>query len=164
MTSQHRHRSSVAARQPKKNAFDSAIRILTRRDHTLKELAYKLRQRKFNASEIENALNRCRELGYVDDAKTATAMVKQLASRGNGPFKIRRVLEQKGVDDATILRALNDCGSEDDQVESAQHVMKRIRFRLYRESDPRKRRAIAYRFLSGRGFSLDVIRRATIDL
>ena len=164
MKNQHRNRSPQANRQPKTTAYDSAIRMLTRRDHTEKELVYKLSRKKFDAADIENTVKRCRELGYVDDAKTATAMAKQMTARGNGPFKIRRALEQKGVDDAAIQRALTHCGSEDDQVESARNVMKRIRYRLYRESDFQKRRALAYRFLMGRGFSVDVVMRATADL
>jgi regulatory protein len=148
----------------KKKALESAIRILTRRDHTEKELLFKLRLRKFDAAEIEDALNRCREFGYLDDARTAAGMAKQMAARGNGPLKIRHTLEQKGVDDLSIQQALSLCGNENDQVKSAQYIMKRIRFRLYRESDSQKRRAIAYRFLTGRGFTLDVIKRATIDL
>jgi len=164
MKNQTRHPSPFANRQSEKKAFDSAMRILTRRDHTEKELVNKLRQRKFDATDIENTLNRCRELGYVDDSKTAMAMAKQMTARGNGPLKIRRTLEQKGVDGAIVQSALTCCGTEDDQLESARYIMKRIRFRLYRESDSQKRRVIAYRFLTGRGFSLDVIRRAIIDL
>lgn len=146
------------------DAFRSAIRLLTRRDHTEKELFYKLIQRGLKSDTIDSALKRCRDLGYLDDAKTAIMMAEHMASRGNGPLKIRRTLGQKGVDEAFIEKALTRCGNEDDQVESAITTLKRIRFRLNRETDPQKRRTKAYRFLTGRGFSSEVIKRATLDI
>lgn len=148
----------------KANALQSAVRLLARRDHTEKELVYKLRQRKFDAAAIDDALQRCRDLGYVDDARTAAMMAAHMASRGNGPLKIHRTLHQKGVDEAIIERALNGCGDEDAQVESARYILKRIRFRLNRETDRQKKRIKAYRFLTGRGFTSEVIKRATLDM
>ncbi len=164
MEKKNRRNFYVGGRQTDTEALKCAIRILTRRDHTEKELIEKLQLRRFETIAIENALKRCREFGYIDDAKAAKVMAEHLAGRGNGPLKIRRVLEQKGVDETIIEKALTVCGDEDDQLESALYVLKRIRFRLYRESDLRKRRAKVYRFLNGRGFSSDVIRRATLEI
>jgi regulatory protein len=148
----------------KNKVFESALRLLNRRDHTEKELEYKLRLRNFDAADIESVLHKCRGFGYINDARTALVIAEQMVSRGNGPLKIRYALEQKGVDPLFIQKALVRCGSEEDQVKNAQGILKKIRFRLHREPEPRKRQNIAYRFLSGRGFTTDVIRRATMNL
>src|SRR5210317_2043010 len=99
-------------RQPRSNALDSAFRILARRDHTRRELALKLRQRGFDCRAIEDALARCLALGYLDDAKTALLIARQLTQRGYGPLRVRQVLVQKGLDDALIENALPCCGDE----------------------------------------------------
>ncbi|MBC2710872.1 MAG: regulatory protein RecX [Desulfosarcina sp.] len=151
-------------RQASSNALNSAFRILTRRDHTRKELAVKLRQKGFDRAAIDSALARCRELGYLDDAKTAMIIAGHLAERGYGPLRVRQALGQKGLDDALIEKALARCGDEEIQVLSARRMLGKKTSRLSREADPWKRRQIAYRFLAGRGFSSTVINRAINDI
>lgn len=151
-------------RQAVSSALDSAFRILTRRDHTRKELAVKLRQKGFDRAAIESALTRCRELGYLDDAKTAMIIAGHLAESGYGPLRVRQTLGQKGLDDALIEKALSRCGDEETQVFSARRMLEKKTSRLSREADPWKRRQAAYRFLAGRGFSSTVISRAISDI
>ncbi|MFO7714714.1 regulatory protein RecX [Desulfosarcina sp.] len=146
------------------SALDSAFRILTRRDHTTKELTVKLRQRGFDPAAVENALRRCRELGYLDDAKTAMLMAGHLAAGGYGPLRVRQVLEQKGLGVALIEKALNRCCDEEAQVSVARRLLEKKAFHLGREADPWKRRQMAYRFLAGRGFLSTAINRAVSDI
>lgn len=146
------------------SALESAFRMLARRDHTRRELAVKLRQKGFDGTAIERALTRCRELGYLDDAKTATIIAGHLAESGYGPLRVRQTLRQKGLDDGAIEQALARCGDEEAQVLSARCLLKKKASRLNRESDPWKRRQKAYRFLAGRGFASSVINRAISDL
>ena len=147
-------------RQAGSSALDSAFRILTRRDHTRKELAVKLGQKGFDRAAIDGALARCRELGYLDDAKSAMAIARHLAESGYGPLRVRHTLGQKGLDETLIEKALTCCGDEETQLLSARHMLKKKASRLSRETDPWKRRQMAYRFLAGRGFSSTVINRA----
>jgi regulatory protein len=153
-----------AQAQASRSALDSAFRMLARRDHTGREMAIKLRQKGFDRDAIEAALSRCRELGYLDDVKTALAIAGHLAASGYGPRWIRQFLGQKGLDDATIAKALAGCGDEETQVLSARRMLGKKKSRLDREADPLKRRQVAYRFLAGRGFSSTVINRAIIDI
>jgi regulatory protein len=146
------------------SALDSAFRSLSRRDHTRKELAVKLRQKGFDRSAIAGALERCRELGYLDDAKTAAIIAGHLAENGYGPLRVRQVLGQKGLDDAAIEQALVCCGDEKAQVLSARRLLEKKASRLNREADPWKRRQKAYRFLAGRGFASTVIKSAIADI
>ncbi len=146
------------------SALESAFRMLTQRDHTRKELAVKLRQKGFDHTTIERALARCRELGYLDDAKTAAMIAGHLAERGYGPLRVRQTLGQKGLDDDLIEQALARCGDEEAQVLSARCLLEKKASRLNREADPWKRRQKAYRFLAGRGFVSGVINRAISDV
>ena len=146
------------------SALESAFRMLARRDHTRKEVAVKLRQKGFDPSAIAPALARCRELGYLDDAKTAVIIAGHLAERGYGPLRVRQTLGQKGLDDGTIEQALVRCGDEEAQVRRARCLLEKKASRLNREADPGKRRQKAYRFLAGRGFVSSVINRAITDI
>ncbi|WP_319407216.1 regulatory protein RecX [uncultured Desulfosarcina sp.] len=145
------------------SALDSAFRILARRDHTCKELAVKLRQKGFDGVAIDGALARCRELGYLDDAKTAAIIAGHLVESGYGPLRVRQTLRQKGLDDALIEQALVRCGDEETQVISARRMLEKRTSHLGREGDPWKRRQKACRFLAGRGFAATVINRAVAD-
>jgi regulatory protein len=144
-------------------ALNSAFRILARRDHTCRELQAKLRRRGFTASAIEQALARCRQLGYLDDARTAAVLADRLSEKGYGPLRIRHTLVQKGLDDDLIENALLRHGDEDSQVCRARQWLEKKSSRLLRQSDPCKRRQTAYRLLAGRGFCAGVIRRAFDD-
>lgn len=144
-------------------ALDSAFRLLARRDHTRWELEVKLRHKGFGQSDIAGALARCDALGYLDDAKTARTMAGHLVDKGYGILRIRHSLGKKGLDDASIEKALICCGDEKDQVRRARRALEKKQGRLGREADPAKRRQMAYRFLAGRGFPAMVIRRVIGD-
>lgn len=164
MKTDRSRRAGSMPRQSKSSALDSAFRILTRRDHTRRELALKLRHKGFDRTAVEGALERCRELGYLDDANTAMILAGHLVEKGYGPLRIRHTLGQKGLDDALIEKALARCGSEDTQVGSARRILEKKAARLSREPDPWRRRQRAYRFLSSRGFTATVINRAITDI
>jgi len=160
------------SRNPRGNAplfsqskvLDAAFRMIARRDHTRRELIFKLRRKGFGGQAIDGAIQRCRELGYLDDAKTARAVADLLAGKGYGPLRIRQALKQKGLDEDLVEKTLAAGDEEESQVQAAKKVLGKKASRLRRESDPWKRRQIAYRFLAGRGFPSTVINRAISDI
>lgn len=146
-----------------RDALDTAFRLLTRRDHTRRELQVKLRRKGFGAGEVERAVARLDELGYLDDLKTARILAGHLVQKGYGALRIRYALGQKGLDEAIVEKALDGCGDDRTQAIDARRVLKKKRQRLEREADPKKRLHMAYRFLAGRGFPTTVIRRVLGD-
>jgi regulatory protein len=164
MKKDHTRKVGRASSKPSVDALDSAFRILARRDHTQKELAVKLRQKGHDRAAADSALARCRELGYLDDAKTAAVIARHLTESGYGPLRVRQTLRQKGLDDALIEQAVARCGGEETQVLSARRMLEKKASRLSREADPWKRRQKAFRFLAGRGFSSAVINIAIGDV
>jgi regulatory protein len=164
MNEDDRFRKVVATGPTQSEALQSAFRILARRDHITGELALKLRRKGYDRQAVDAALERCRDLGYLDDARTARMMADHLVSRGYGPLRIRQVLVQKGLEEALVEQVMAAGESEDDQVRSAQKALEKKASRLRRQSDPWKRRQIAYRFLSGRGFPSTVVNRVIDDI
>jgi regulatory protein len=78
---------------------EAAFALLARRDHTRWELAQKLLRRGFDETEVAAALDRCGELGYLDDAAFAERFVATRAVRnGWGPLRLTAELERRGID------------------------------------------------------------------
>ncbi|HHQ49519.1 MAG TPA: regulatory protein RecX, partial [Acidobacteria bacterium] len=79
-------------------AFNKAVDLLSRRDHLEAELREKLRRRGISTEDIEAALERCRRLGYLDDAAVARRFVEVRAvAKGWGPARLRAELLRRGA-------------------------------------------------------------------
>jgi len=89
--------------------FQKAVDLLARRPHFSAELERKLRDREFAGEEIERALRRLRELGYLDDESLARDFVRErLRHAPEGPRRLRAQLTRRGVQAATIDETLRE--------------------------------------------------------
>jgi SOS response regulatory protein OraA/RecX len=94
----------MMSRRPR-SALDAAFQILARRDHFVAELEIKLRRRGFDQAEVDEAVQRCIELGYLDDARAAERFVEQQAQiRGWGPLHLVAEMRRRGVEEALAER------------------------------------------------------------
>ena len=140
-----------------KKALNSALRILTPRDHSKYELVKKLKQRGFSREDIDAAISSCERFDYINDERTAQVYIRQLKRKGYGKKRIRLELNKKGLKGTRIQSILDQSVSETDEQESAERILKKNINRFKREKDPFKRRDKIYRFLHARGFSQGVI-------
>ncbi len=142
-----------------RKTFNSALRLLTRRDHSCHELVQKLRQRGFEEEDIRRAVIECRRLNYLDDERTARVFIRQRARQGYGVKRIQYDLHKKGLRGERFEQILERSISEADELAGALRLLQKKRQRFERETDPFKRRGKLYRFLHARGFSEGVITR-----
>jgi regulatory protein len=142
-------RSSRADPPAPPDAFDAALRLLTARPHSERELRQKLARRRCPPEEIERAMARVRGLGYLDDAAYARALAARRA-RTRGPALIAAELSAKGVDRDLAREAVAEV-TRADQVAAAR--------RLAARSPGVDRRLLMGR-LSRRGYPADVVREA----
>lgn len=77
--------------------LDEAVRALRRRDHTAVSLDAHLGRRGVGSAERETAIERVRELGYLDDARFASRRAESLAARGYGDALVAADLARQGV-------------------------------------------------------------------
>lgn len=140
-----------------KSALNSALRILTRRDHSRYELVRKLKLRGYSRQDIDHAVSACEEYGYIDDLRTAKVYIRQLKRKGYGKKRIQLELKKKGLRGDRVQSILAESVSEADESEAAQRIVKKNLKRFERERDLKKRRDKIYRFLQTRGFSREVI-------
>ena len=138
-------------------AMNTAVRLLTRRDHTSFEILQKLGQRGFDGRIIERVLAECRRLEYIDDERTARIYIGQLARRGFGFRRIRLELRKKGLTGERFEIILNERRAEIDEREIAHKVMLKKMKSFESVEDLQKRRDKMYRFLYSRGFDASVI-------
>ncbi|EHY79762.1 MULTISPECIES: recombination regulator RecX [Stutzerimonas stutzeri subgroup] len=132
-----------------------AMDLLARREHGRVELTRKLRQRGAPPDLIEPALDRLCEQGLLSESRYLESYVRSRANAGYGPLRIREELSQRGLPKADIEQALRDSGF--DWAEQLRDLWQR-KFAGQIPADARER-AKQGRFLSYRGYSLEMISR-----
>ncbi len=142
-------------------AMDSAVRILSRRNHASAELARKLGRRGYGERVVERVLAECRRLNYLDDTSTAARYVEEFKAKGYGRRFVRKAMHQKGFSAAQIESALMEHYGESEETGAARDALRRKAKTFAREQDGLKRRQKIARYLYARGFSPDVISSLT---
>lgn len=127
-------------------SYDKAVQLLAARPHFRRELEAKLRQRGFPSEEIEEALDRLTDQGYLDDHAAARSLVESRAAKGEGRARLRAELARRGAPDEAIEEALSELTDEDDLPRAREAAEA---WRRKGGSDPR---ALA-RHLDRKGFS-----------
>lgn len=130
-----------------------ALRLLARREHSRAELARKLAAHAPSAEALEQLLDALAARRQLSDERYAEERARQLA-RKYGAARIRLDLIAKGVPAETAARLSSASGAGD--VERARAILARKYRQPARSAAERARRM---RFLQGRGFSHDIIRR-----
>ncbi len=87
-------------------AFDSALRLLARREHSAVELFGKLKQKGYSQVDIENAVEKCQQLDLQNERRFVESYSRSRIRQGYGPLKISQELYNKGVDKALIHSVL----------------------------------------------------------
>ncbi len=80
--------------------------LLSRREHSRRELRAKLLSRKFSPADVEPVLEQLVKDGLLSDARFAEAYVASRVRKGHGPTRIRLALEERGVSDVLIAEHL----------------------------------------------------------
>lgn len=146
-----------------KDAFETAVKLLSRRAHAQAELRRKLLAKGFPLAEASFAVEECLRLGFLDDSAFAAALTDEMLARGCGARKIASKLSLRGVDKEIVKEAfdgVSDRPGAKDELSSAIDALGRKAKGLAREPDAQKRRLKAMRFLAGRGFNSDIAGKA----
>jgi len=135
---------------------ERALRLLARREHSRAELTRKLGQAGFSVVDIAPLLDEFEQKNWLSDRRFAESYVADHRSR-SGAVKLAYELKQRGIADAVIEKVVQD--NRDSELERAQEVWRK-KFGMAPANAQDKARQM--RFMQGRGFSLDIIRRALI--
>jgi regulatory protein len=142
---------------PYRKALNTALRILTRRDHSKHELSQKLTARGYAGEVIDEVVSKCERFDYINDERTAQVFIRQLHRKGYGLKRIQFELNRKGLRGKHVQDVLSKSISLADECQCAEKIFQKHIRRFDREKDVLKRKDKIYRFLYGRGFSKAVI-------
>lgn len=136
-----------------------ALRWLAQREHSRAELERKLARHVADtpessaATQITRALDELAASGLLDDARVAESVLAA-AGRRQGSLRLRQTLQAKGL--APELVATTLARSRSTELDRAREVWQR---RFGTPPADAADRARQMRFLAGRGFDTDTIRR-----
>ncbi len=100
--------NALADKIAKRRCFNRALNILSRRDHSEKELFTKLARQDGEAA-AQAAVDRIKELGYINDERYAQSLAKELAERkGYSVRAIKAELIHRGIDRYTAENAVEE--------------------------------------------------------
>jgi len=131
-----------------------AMDLLARREHSRLELERKLAARSFDERLIADVLDELEQDGLVSAERFAQSFVEARYAKGQGPYRIRRELAERGVK------------SPGDWLDDARYdwnaLARETRIRRFGRARPGdlKEKARQARFLEYRGFGHEEIRRA----
>ena len=137
-----------------KGAYERAVGLLARREHSSRELARKLEQRGVEPDEAEAAVTRLRREDYQSDRRFAEVLIRQRAAAGYGPRYIEAELRSHGLNPVEFREALAD----HDWLAAARALVRK-RARTGRPTQSERTRLA--QFLARRGFPGGVIYSAT---
>ena len=127
--------------------------LLSRREHSRKELWQKLRNRAETPEMLEVVLGTLEADRLLSDERFAESFVRSRVTRGLGPTRIKQELLQKGI--AADLVSMQLEAFDEDWLQQAQDVNVK-KFGTTPVKDP-KEKAKRVRYLQYRGFHIDTI-------
>ncbi len=86
--------------------FQSAMRLLARREQSAWELMHKLQQKGASEVEASEVIVRCQQLNYQSDLRFTQMLVQSRAGKGYGPMRIKMELRQHQISQSNIADAL----------------------------------------------------------
>ena len=99
-----------------RRAYNYAVSLLSRRDHSERELMTKLSQKGYTDG-AEEAISKLRDGGYVSDERFARLYVRELQTlKKYGRRRIEQELFHKGVDREIIREVLDEADFEQDEL------------------------------------------------
>lgn len=146
----------LAQREAEAGAMAQALRLISRRPRSERELRQAWDRRRVASSAQESALRRLQRLGQVDDGAFAAAWVENRgAFRPRSARALRSELRLKGVDEATIAQAIEGL----DEADAAYRAAGRLARRAAGLPEQEFQRRLGDQ-LARRGFDWETIRAA----
>ena len=155
----------MAKGNDKNKPMHQAIGFLARRDHSVQELSNKLLAKGHEEAVVDGIIKELQARGYLDDNRYAQMILRHHYSRGQGPQKIRYLMNQNGVSSDIISATF--LAFDGDWVQLASDVRQK-RFgeplQARGKNERYKEKSKQMRFLIARGFETAQIQYACESL
>ena len=148
----------ITKEERKKEAKDVALRFLSFRRRTEKQVQEKLQKKGFDEKTIKAAIDKLKEFDLINDLEFATAWVKdRLAFKPRGRKLLKQELWKKGIRKDIIEQVTEELCQDEDK--SALELLEKIKKR-YKDLEPKVAKRRMFSFLLRRGFSYEATQKA----
>jgi regulatory protein len=152
----------ILIQKSENEAKEVALRFLSFRRRTEKEVKDKLKKKDFEERIIKSTIDKLKGYDLINDFEFATAWVKErLAYKPRGKKLLRQELWKKGIKKDIIDQVTEELCQDEDK--SALELLEKIKKR-YKNLEPKVARRRMYALLMRRGFSYDNAKHAMKDL
>ncbi len=141
--------------KPQDKALLYALKLLSMRMHSEKELLKKLYAKKFPSGEIKALMEKLKEKKLISDSAFARAYTDQLRNKATGDVKIKFQLRRKGISDKTIEEHFDRESSEDQRKRALD--LAQLKLKPGKERDQKEKKRI-YDYLVRKGFDYEICR------
>ena len=142
-------------------AYEAAMRMLSLRSHSKSELKRKLNE-KYSPEEVESALKKCEDYGFIDDFRFAENYARELFEYKHfAPARIRTELLKKGVGRDEIDAALEALSENEDLDDGLVAAVEKLHL-TYPLTEKDRQRAV--RRLVGMGYRFGEIKKALEEI
>ncbi|MFN8846735.1 MAG: regulatory protein RecX [Bdellovibrionales bacterium] len=141
-------------KRPPRTAYNVMIDLLSRRNHSERELRRKLKEKDFSTEDIQAALDKAHELKWLETPDNLSVQfADQLHRKNKGIHFINSTLAEKGLPPIERDEAL--------ELDKARKLVKTKYSDFSRYS--RSELAKVGRFLASRGFDLSIVRKVIFN-
>ena len=152
----------ILGRKAENEAKSAALRFLSFRRRTEKEIRDKLRKKGFDDKSIRTTIDKLKEYDLVNDSEFAAAWVKErLAYKPRGKRLLAQELWKRGIKKGIIDQVTEELCRDEEK--SAAELLEKVKGR-YKNLDPKVARRRMYGLLMRRGFSYETAKNALAPL
>ena len=150
---------------PQSSPHEYALRLLTARSYTVRDLRRKLVQREYSPNEVAATIERLERSGLLDDASYAERFARgKLVNEHASRRRVAQLLVRKGIAPEVVQDAIaRVVETEDVDAAAAIENVARKKLQTLTGLDPRVARQRLFAFLARRGYDLEDIKR-TVSL
>jgi len=141
--------------KPERSIRNTALDLLSRREHSRLELTKKLKTKEFSLSEIDEMLDCLVSEGLQSDERYVESYVHSRGRRGFGPLRIKLELQERGVA-SDLIDMYVDFNDQNWFEVAHREYEKKFGAEVTKSAKDRAKRM---RFLQSRGFTGDIIQK-----
>jgi regulatory protein len=145
----------ILGQKAENEAKNDALRFLSFRRRTEKEIRLRLKKKGFDDKSIGRTIEKLKEYDLVNDSEFATAWVKErLTFKPRGRKLLAQELWKKGIKKDIIDQVTDELCRDEEK--SAAELLEKVKGR-YKNLEPQTARRRMYGLLVRRGFSYDTV-------
>ncbi|MFH0930521.1 MAG: RecX family transcriptional regulator [Candidatus Zixiibacteriota bacterium] len=145
----------------KKESKDAALKFLSYRMRSEKEVRDKLKKKEFANDLIDEVIKDLKRINLIDDSNFASAFVRdKISNKPQGKILLKQELWKKGIKDETIEKVLKEYfEDEEEELNLAKNLLEK-RKKRYENLDKNVAKRRMMSFLLRRGFSYEIVKQA----